>query len=112
MSLSTGKQLHCYQWTELPVPDHVVDRVEEMAALEDQPIMTNGPIFEWGPGVPILYEDEATDEEEGGEAPGLDYDDTDDEESDDEAESDDEEPVVADQANEVSHDEDDTINQR
>ena len=60
MSLSTGKRIHCYQWTELPIPDYVIDRVEEMAARENQPIMTNGyPIFEWQPGVPILYEDEA-----------------------------------------------------
>ena len=59
MSLSTGKRIHCYQWTELPITDFVVDRVEQLAALEKQPIMTNGyPIFEWTPGVPILDEDE------------------------------------------------------
>jgi hypothetical protein len=59
MSLSTGRRLHCYQWTELPVPDYVIDRVEEMAAREKQPVMTNGhPIFEWRPGVPALDKDE------------------------------------------------------
>jgi hypothetical protein len=88
MSLSTGKRLHCYQWTELPVPDYVIDRVETMAEGEGQPIMTNGhPIFEWSPGVPILDEDElegedhADDELENG---SLMYgDDPDDEESHD-----------------------------
>ena len=59
MSLSTGRRLHCSQWTELPIPDYVIDRVEELARQEKQPVMTNGhPIFEWSPGVPILDEDE------------------------------------------------------
>jgi len=46
MSLSTGRRIHCYQWTELPIPDYVIDRVESLAEGEDQPSMTNGPIFE------------------------------------------------------------------
>ena len=54
-SLKTGKRIHSNQWKELPIPDHVVDRVEEMADDEGQPLMKNGmPIFEWSPGVPIL----------------------------------------------------------
>jgi hypothetical protein len=64
MSLSTGRRLHCYQWTELPVPDYVIDRVEEMATKEKQPVMTNGhPIFEWRPGVPVLDEGEVKGED-------------------------------------------------
>jgi hypothetical protein len=59
MSLSTGRRLHCYQWTELPVSDYVIDRVEEMVTKEKQPVMTNGhPIVEWRPGIPVLDEDE------------------------------------------------------
>jgi KUP system potassium uptake protein len=106
MSLSTGKRLHCYQWTELPVPDYVIDRVEDMAAQEDQPIMTNGyPIFEWSPGVPILNEDETEGEEhEEAELENEDImygDDTDDELSVDE---DDAYYVANDEVNEVSAD--------
>jgi hypothetical protein len=46
--------------------------VEDMAEAEGQPIMANGPIFEWSPGVPIPDDDE--DEEELNEAiAGLEY---------------------------------------
>ena len=61
MSLLTGKQLHAYNWTELPIDDYVIDRVEVLAKDENQPVMTNGyPIFERAPGVPILVTGEET----------------------------------------------------
>ena len=62
MSLKTGRELHGYEWTEVPIDDSVIARVEEMAEAEGQPTMVDGPIFEWSPGVPILDDDE--DEEE------------------------------------------------
>jgi len=63
MSLLTGKQLHAYNWTELPIDDCIINRVETMAKDEKQLVMTNGyPIFEWAPGVPILDADEDEDE--------------------------------------------------
>jgi hypothetical protein len=62
MSLKTGRELHGYEWTELPIDDHVIATVKEMAEAERQPIMANGPIFEWSPGVYILDDDD--DEEE------------------------------------------------
>ena len=37
MSLATGKRLHSYNWTRLP-PDDVIERVEELANQENQPI--------------------------------------------------------------------------
>ena len=107
MSLSTGKRLHCYQWKELPVTDYVIDRVEDLAAQENQPIMTNGyPIFEWTPGVPILEEDETEGEEHEEvelENEDIMYEDV----SDDELSDDEDDPYYApnnDNANEVSAD--------
>ena len=46
MSLRTGKQLHCHEWTELPIPDFVISRVDELGMHESQPIMSDeGIIF-------------------------------------------------------------------
>ena len=47
--------MHSFNLAELPIDDYVIDRVEEMAISEKQPIMTNGcPISEWAPVVPII----------------------------------------------------------
>jgi hypothetical protein len=126
MSLSTGRRIHCYQWTELPIPDYIIDRVEALAEGERQPIMTNGhPIFEWSPGVPILDEDGAGGEGEDHdgdevENDGQPYDyDTDEEEAEDNDESivgdagpfdnEDSEDDDEDEQNENQHDELDEI---
>ena len=59
MNLHTGKRIHAFAWKELPVPDWVIEKVEEMAEIEGQPKMTDRtPLFEWAPGVPVLDEDE------------------------------------------------------
>ena len=51
MSLHSGKQIHSKKWTELPIDQEVIDRVEEIGADEGQPEMPLGqPIFEWTPG--------------------------------------------------------------
>ena len=58
MLLHLGKQIHSYNWQELPVPNDVIDHVEELAEEENQPILTNKlPMFKWMPGVPIPYDD-------------------------------------------------------
>ena len=47
MSLATGKYLHALIWTEIPINDQVVSRVNYFFTKEKQPEMTNGyPIFE------------------------------------------------------------------
>ena len=52
MSLRTGKRIHGYRWQELPLDEHMIERVEAMAEQEEQPIMHRGlPCFEWAPGV-------------------------------------------------------------
>jgi hypothetical protein len=54
MSLETGKRVPAYHWEELPIPQHVIDRVNELVEREKQPVMNNGyPIFEWSLGVPM-----------------------------------------------------------
>ena len=54
MSLHSGKRIHGYKWKELPIDEHVIERVEAMAEEQEQPIMHRGmPSFEWAPGVKI-----------------------------------------------------------
>jgi hypothetical protein len=53
MSLVTGDRLSRRQWTVVPMSDDVITAVEAMATKQKQPLMVNGPIFEWSPGRPI-----------------------------------------------------------
>ena len=54
MSLYTGKRVHSYIWEELPIEDGVIQRVEELAEIEKQPVLVYyNPLFEWTPGVVI-----------------------------------------------------------
>ena len=39
MSLLTGKEIHAYDWTSLPIDDDVKRRVESLAEEEKQPRM-------------------------------------------------------------------------
>ena len=65
MYLATRKQLHDFIWTELPINDKVISRVNNLATKEKQPEMTKGyPIFEWIPGIPITDKDDETKSEE------------------------------------------------
>lgn len=56
MSLETGRRIHGYIWTELPISDHIIETVHQLAEnegaedLDDEGV----PIFEWESGVPIL----------------------------------------------------------
>ena len=60
MSLITGKRLTRKQWDILPIPQGAINRVNEMAEAEGQPdIKGIGPVFEWEPGVPIVFADES-----------------------------------------------------
>lgn len=53
MSLVTGKKLSRKQWDLVPMLDEAIATVEAMATKQNQPIMVDGPIFEWAPGRPI-----------------------------------------------------------
>ena len=58
MSLKTGHKLYRYHWVELPISDDVIDRVEQLAQEQGQPLMENGQIFEWSPGDLIVDMDD------------------------------------------------------
>jgi hypothetical protein len=59
-SLVTGRKLSRQQWDELPMPNGVVARVEQMAVDEVRRAAgRNGLHFEWSPGVPIQDEQQA-----------------------------------------------------
>ena len=63
MSLETGTKLHATQWTELPIPTHIITRVEYIARRQKQPKTPPAPVFEWAPGVP-MDDDDVYDEEQ------------------------------------------------
>jgi hypothetical protein len=51
MSLATGSRISRQQWTELPITDNAIARVEALAASEGQPlIQERGLVIEWRPG--------------------------------------------------------------
>ena len=67
MSLYTGKRLHSYIWEEIPIDQDTIDRVDQLAREEKQPVLDNNqPLFEWLPGKevedyqhdPIIQEEE------------------------------------------------------
>ena len=61
MSLATGKQLHTFIWTELPINDKVIYRVNGVATKKNQTEITKGySIFEWISGIPITDKDDET----------------------------------------------------
>ena len=48
MSLHTEKRIHRFQWDEIPIDKHVIERVEELSEEQNQPLMHRGkPCFEW-----------------------------------------------------------------
>ena len=50
---------HAFNWTVFTTDDYIINKVEEMASSDNQPITTNCyAIFEWYQEVTILDEDE------------------------------------------------------
>ena len=46
MSLYSGKRIHGYKWEALPIDEHIIARVEQLAEAEEQPIMNRSmPCF-------------------------------------------------------------------
>ena len=37
MNLNTGKRIHRRNWTDLPMPDEVIKRVEQLGKKDNQP---------------------------------------------------------------------------
>ena len=53
MDLRTGRRRHGHTWQRLPITDDVISAVDKLARDQQQPCMNDGPIFEWGPDMPI-----------------------------------------------------------
>ena len=53
MDLRTGRRRHGRSWQRLPITDDVITAVDKLARAQAQPCMNDGPIFEWGPDMPI-----------------------------------------------------------
>ena len=54
MSLATGARISRHRWTELPIPDTAIARVEALAIADGQPlIQATGFVVEWRPDHPI-----------------------------------------------------------
>ena len=52
----TGKILHSYKWTELYVDKYVIEQVNQLFSYGKFPLVKDKyPMFEWEPGIPILY---------------------------------------------------------
>ena len=65
MLLSTGRHIHAYQWTVIPIDNYAIDHVDELSEDEDKPPLTNGyTIFEWRTGDFIDEKDDVQDTEE------------------------------------------------
>ena len=70
MKLYTSKILHSYEWTQLPIENYVIEQVKQLYSVEKYPLVKDKyPMFEWAPGIPILYktqqeEPDMTDEDE------------------------------------------------
>ena len=73
MSLYTGKRLHSYIWEEIPIYQDTIDRVDQLAQEETQPVLDNiQPLFEWISGKeiedyqhdPIIQQEEEPQENE------------------------------------------------
>ena len=54
MSLATGARIARHRWTELPITNTAIARVEALAITDDMPlIQERGLVVEWRPGQPI-----------------------------------------------------------
>ena len=54
MSLRTGQRIHSNKWDELPITQHVIDKVHSLSEKENRHAMRDKELtFEWAPGVPI-----------------------------------------------------------
>jgi hypothetical protein len=61
MSLETGRKIHGYRFTELAMPDHIIDMVHDFADAEGAAALDNDgcPVFEWELGTPVMTPEEA-----------------------------------------------------
>ena len=57
VSLYTGKRLHSYESTELPIDKNFIEQVKNLSSFENVPLVKDKyPMFEWAPGIPLSDE--------------------------------------------------------
>ena len=57
MGLYTGNILDSYEFTELPIDNYVIEQVNQLFSNEKYSLGKDEyPMFEWAPGIPILYD--------------------------------------------------------
>ena len=61
MDLHTGCRRHGCTWQHLPITADVITTVDKLTRDQHQPHMNDGPIFEWGPDMPM--DDDVVDDE-------------------------------------------------
>jgi hypothetical protein len=61
MSLETGRKIHGYRFTELSMPDHIIDIVHDFADADGAADLDDDgcPVFEWELGTPVITPEEA-----------------------------------------------------
>jgi hypothetical protein len=61
MNIQTAKKIHGYRFTELSMPQHIIDKVHDLADAENAPDLDEDgcPLFEWELGAPVNAEAEA-----------------------------------------------------
>ena len=106
LSLETGRKIHGHDWTELAIPQRVIDRVHELADEENTPALDDEgcPVFEIDAGIPLTIEED-DDENVRNEA---EQDANDADEDDGTANNDDPESDDNDESNTSAHDDDDS----
>jgi len=66
LNLETGRKIHGHDWTELAIPDRIIDRVHELADEENAPALDEEgcPVFEIDVGVPLNAEEDYSSDED------------------------------------------------
>ena len=63
MSLVTGKRIHRYQWTVLPMSKEVLTRINTIAIHEGQPLVASNFKYQWSFDGDEINEDDVDNEE-------------------------------------------------
>jgi hypothetical protein len=112
MNLQTGKKIHGYRFTELAMPQHIIDTVHDLADAEDAPDLDEDgcPFFEWELGAPVNAEDEALPPiPQMHAAPDDTDDDNEDEDDNDDDDNANDDPSIGPNSHHEVHDDDESI---
>ena len=107
MNIETGEEINGNRFTELSMPQHIIDRVHALATAEYAPDLDKDgcPVFEWDLGAPINNDDKTIPNiQPVQEAPDDESEDEDSDEEDDDEDSDEEDDDNASTSSSSCHD--------